>query len=234
VPARLPPPPGLPARQPPPVPDVAAATIVDARPVIAPVDGAPIPSWVNAPTDGPLPELQFDHRPRGLLAAGCAVVVLVVAAGWIWHSKGHDPARATHVDAAPLRGPASHGPAAADLTVFERERAAALHLFQAGNFAAAAAAYERATKLDPAHAGSFAGLGAARALDGDLPGAIAAYREAVRLLPEHSGFRAALGRAYRQAGQRQLSQSEYQRALALDAHNEAARRALAELTLAPK
>ena len=75
-----------------------------------------------------------------------------------------------------------------------------------------------------------AGLGAARARVGDLPGAMVAYQAAVRVAPRHSGFRAALGRVYREQGRRDQAASEYRLAVKLDPKNRAARKALAELS----
>jgi tetratricopeptide (TPR) repeat protein len=113
---------------------------------------------------------------------------------------------------------------------FERTRTLALDHFSAGRYAKAAEAYERAAKLNPGHTGVLAGLGAARARNGDLPGAQQAYQAAVRAEPRHSGYHAALGRVYRDQGQRAAAATEYRLAVKLDPRNRAARKALAELS----
>jgi tetratricopeptide (TPR) repeat protein len=113
---------------------------------------------------------------------------------------------------------------------FERARTLALDHFSAGRYAKAADAYERAARLNPGHTGVLAGLGAARARSGDLPGAQQAYLAAVRAEPRHSGFHAALGRVYRDQGKHTAAATEYRLAVKLDPKNRAARKALAELS----
>jgi len=192
-----------------------------------------LPSWVrNLPDIDPR-----EVRPwrRRVIAGGSIGVAAVVVLFFTWPSSEKAPtitneavrrsdavtaaariaasvatAKAMPPEAAPGATRAA-APPAGDQAAFERERAKALAYFRAGRYRRAAAAYERATKLGPAHAGVFAGLGAARSKAGDPDGALAAYREAVRLQPDHSGFRAALGRAYRAAGKREAAVAEYPR-----------------------
>jgi tetratricopeptide (TPR) repeat protein len=101
--------------------------------------------------------------------------------------------------------------------------------YGSGQFRKAAAAYERATQLNPSHAGSYAGLGASLLRLGDASGAARAYQRAIQLEPNHSGFFAALGHAYKAAGKRRPAAQAYQRALALDPSNAAARRGLQQV-----
>ncbi|MBW2460308.1 MAG: tetratricopeptide repeat protein, partial [Deltaproteobacteria bacterium] len=116
-----------------------------------------------------------------------------------------------------------------NLDDFEAFREEARALFAAGEFAEAASVYEAATQMNPVHAGTFAGLGAARLHIGETEAGLAAYQEAVRLAPTHSGFHAALGRAYRGAGRDGLALESYREALRLDRRNRIARRAIREL-----
>jgi len=112
---------------------------------------------------------------------------------------------------------------------FERYRVEAREAYVAGDYERASRAYQMATRMNPVHAGSFAGLGAAQLALGKTDEGVAAYQEAVRLAPTHSGFHAALGRAYRAAGHDDLAEETYREALRLDRTNRAARRALREL-----
>lgn len=112
---------------------------------------------------------------------------------------------------------------------FDQLRNEAREHFRARRFAQAAAAYERAAAINPNHAGTYAGLGAARGAMGDSRGAVAAYQRAVEAQPNHSGFTAALGRAYMMAGDRGRAIQAFQRAVALDPNNQAARQGLQQL-----
>ncbi|RLB54763.1 MAG: hypothetical protein DRJ42_08205 [Deltaproteobacteria bacterium] len=112
---------------------------------------------------------------------------------------------------------------------FEGFRENARTHFGAESFGEAAAAYRAATVINPTHAGSFAGLGAALSRGGDLSGAVEAYEMAVRLTPDSSGYHAALGRVLRESGDDGRAREEYRRALELAPDNRAARRALREL-----
>ncbi len=136
---------------------------------------------------------------------------------------GAAPSEAHHAGEPP---PARPEP---DLEAFERYRVEAREAYAAGDYHRAARAYEMATQMNPVHAGSFAGLGAAYLALGNVDEGLAAYQEAVRLAPTHSGFHAALGRAYRQAGHDDLALEAYGEALRLDRTNRAARQALREL-----
>lgn len=110
----------------------------------------------------------------------------------------------------------------------EAREEARLH-YAAKRFKQAAAAYERATRYDPGHAGTYAGLGAARLQTGDNQGALQAYQRAAQLAPETAGFHAALGRAYLANGDKARAKTAYARALTLDPNNESAKNALKEL-----
>lgn len=112
---------------------------------------------------------------------------------------------------------------------FNQLREEALAHFRAQRFPQAARAYEQASELNPRHAGSFAGLGAARLAQGQHARAITAYRRAIQLQPRTAGFHAALGHAYQAAGDRAQARQAFQRALELDGDNQAARRGLAAL-----
>jgi eukaryotic-like serine/threonine-protein kinase len=112
---------------------------------------------------------------------------------------------------------------------FAAARDDARSAYASKNYKAAAAAYERASKLDPKHAGTYAGLGSARLQLGENKAAVAAYQRAVQLSPDTSGFHAALGRAYLANGDRTKAVASYKKALQLDPKNEAARAALSQL-----
>jgi serine/threonine protein kinase len=105
--------------------------------------------------------------------------------------------------------------------------------FQAGRFDDASRAYEKATRLSPADAGAFAGLGASRLQAKDQKGAIRAYERAVQLKPDVSGFHAALGKAYQEQGDKGRAIAAYRRALKLNPTNTPAKNALAALGAKP-
>ncbi len=225
------PPPKLPPPVPPKGPLAGPAKPAAEPPPLPPEDAAvpvPLPSWVAG-----LPDVAPSPWRRRLVVGGCVGAAAAVAIV-LMLPRGSNEIPARLPSAAPT-GPATKAklpstatpPASAD--AFERERTQALEHFQAGRFEDAVAGYERATAIDPTHAGSFAGLGAARARTGDLERAIAAYREAVRLQPGRSGFHAALGRVLREGGQPDAARAEYRKALALDPRNQAAERALREI-----
>jgi serine/threonine protein kinase len=113
--------------------------------------------------------------------------------------------------------------------LFAAARDEARTAYAAKRYKEAAAAYERASKYDPKHAGTFAGLGAARLQQGDNKAAVQAYQRAVALSPETSGFHAALGRALLANGDKAKATAAYKKALALDPRNEAAKVALKQL-----
>jgi cytochrome c-type biogenesis protein CcmH/NrfG len=113
--------------------------------------------------------------------------------------------------------------------LFAAARDEARNAYAAKNYKDAAAAYERAAKYDPKHAGTFAGLGAARLQLGDNKAAVQAYQRAVQLAPETSGFHAALGRAYLALGDKSKALGAYKKALAIDPKNEAAKTAIKQL-----
>ncbi len=105
-------------------------------------------------------------------------------------------------------------------------RAEAREHWSAGNFAGAAAAYERAARVAPRNAGVFMGLGSARYRMNEYPAAVAAYERAVELSPRNSGYLTSLGRALHRTGNTAGARQALQRALALDPNNRAARRGL--------
>ncbi|HJL00478.1 MAG TPA: protein kinase [Polyangiaceae bacterium LLY-WYZ-15_(1-7)] len=112
---------------------------------------------------------------------------------------------------------------------FAQAREAAREAFQRRDFRAAEQAYQRATSINPNHAGSWAGLGAARMQLRNFNGAAQAYARAVRANPRSSGFFTSLGHAYRMAGNRNGARQAYQRALAIDPSNRSAQTSLQRL-----
>jgi serine/threonine protein kinase len=109
---------------------------------------------------------------------------------------------------------------------FDQAREAAREAFQARNFAAAEQAYVRATSINPRHAGSWAGLGAARMQTRNFAGAVQAYQRAVQLQQNNSGYLTMLGHAFRMSGNASGARQAYQRALAIDPANAAAQQGL--------
>lgn len=101
--------------------------------------------------------------------------------------------------------------------------------FQARRYREAAQAYQRATAINPRHAGSWSGLGAARMQMRDYRGAVQAYQRAVQLNPRSSGFFTSLGHALRLSGNRNGAVQAYQRAVALNPGNRSAQQWLARL-----
>jgi hypothetical protein len=120
-------------------------------------------------------------------------------------------------------------PARSGGSAFDQAREAAREAFQARNFAAAEQAYVRATTLNGRHAGSWAGLGAARMQTRNFPGAVQAYQRAVQLQSSNSGYFTMLGHALRMTGNSGGARQAYQRAVALDPANRAAQQALSSL-----
>jgi tetratricopeptide (TPR) repeat protein len=115
----------------------------------------------------------------------------------------------------------------------ESWRTQAREHFRARRFAEAAQAYEAATGIDPSHAGSFAGLGAARLALGDPPGAMRAYQGAVRLAPNNSGYWSAYARAQAQGRDREGALASLERALQIDPQNRAAQEGMRALNSTP-
>lgn len=108
----------------------------------------------------------------------------------------------------------------------EEVRAAAREAYRKGNYRKAANLYDRATELQPSHAGSFAGLGASLLAMGRARPALNAYQRALRLNPQSSGFHAALGRAYFTLGDRARAIAAYRKAVQLNPNNAVAQQAL--------
>ncbi|MEM9189591.1 MAG: tetratricopeptide repeat protein [Myxococcota bacterium] len=137
------------------------------------------------------------------------------------------------LQSAPAPAPAAPAAAPQGPSPFEQWRTQAREHFRARRFAEAAQAYEQATRIDPAHAGALAGLGAARLALGDAPGAIRAYQGAVRIDGNQSGFWSALARAQSRTGDRDGALESLQRALAIDPNNRSAQRGMQALSSAP-
>jgi hypothetical protein len=91
--------------------------------------------------------------------------------------------------------------------------------YSAGNYKAAAQAYERAIQYDPSNVKLFAGLGMTRTKMRDLKGAAQAYERAVQLSPSSSVYHLSLGRLYAALGDKNKAKAAYKRALALDPKN---------------
>lgn len=102
-------------------------------------------------------------------------------------------------------------------------RARASEAFRARHYADAEREYLAATRINPRHAGSWAGLGASRLAQHNARGAVEAYRQAVSISPSSAGFHAALGRALAESGDRSGARHEYEEALRLDPDNRDAR-----------
>ncbi|MEM9070425.1 MAG: protein kinase [Myxococcota bacterium] len=112
---------------------------------------------------------------------------------------------------------------------FDALREQARTHYQARRYREAAQAYQRATAANPRHAGSWAGLGAARMSLRDYRGAAQAYQRAVQINPRSSGFFTSLGHAYRMGNNRNGARQAYQRALALNPNNTSAQQWLQRL-----
>lgn len=232
---------------------VSVAPTPQAAPV--PGGGAPAPAPVAAPVGvaAPAPEPIVIVAPGTPAAAPAPEATPVVAAAPVAaapvaaapepaarqsssSTSAREPARTRQAAARPTpaavaaeapRAPAAGTPSSTAASPFDQVREEARQHFSARRFPQAATAYERAAALNPSHAGSFAGLGAAKLAMGDTSGAVRAYERAVQLAPSNSGFFAALGRAYLTAGRNDRASAAYQRALSLDPNNRAAREGLA-------
>ena len=102
---------------------------------------------------------------------------------------------------------------------FEATRARALEAFRGRRYPEAEREYLAATRLNARHAGTWAGLGAARLAQHNARGAVEAYRQAVTLSPRSATFHVALGRALAESGDRAGARREYDAALAIDPDN---------------
>jgi serine/threonine protein kinase/Flp pilus assembly protein TadD len=120
--------------------------------------------------------------------------------------------------------PAKSGPSSASRA--ETLRAEAKAHYMAKRYPQAAAAYQKATRADPSHAGAYAGLGASLLAQGKAKEAVRAYEQAIQRKPRSSGFYAALGRAYARSGDKLRARSAYQKSLKLNPKNRAASRGL--------
>jgi len=146
-------------------------------------------------------------------------------------SAASSGSRATRRKKAAEQAPATSAPAAVNpqQVAWTEARDEARRHYAARQYAKAAEAYERATRLDPQNPGTFAGLGAARLQLQNAKGAVEAYQRAVQLSPDTPGFHAALGRAYVAAGDSARARASYKRGQALDPDNAGIAKALAEL-----
>ena len=225
---------GLPsASAPQPSPTSGAPSAAPAAPL------APKPTAVVAPEPAPAPEAaSADAGAASAEAASAEAAESEAAEAASAEAASAEAAESEAAEApsstratmrASMRASMAAAAAGGTQSPFEQARAEALEHFRARRFPQAAAAYQRATSINPRHAGSFAGLGAARLAMNDARGAVAAYQRAVQLQPNHSGFFAALGRAYASAGDRARARQAYQRALALNPNNATAERALGSL-----
>jgi len=110
-------------------------------------------------------------------------------------------------------------PAASPVAEFEAARGRALEAFRARRYPDAEREYLAATRLNPRHAGTWAGLGAARLAQHNPRGAVEAYQRAVTLSPRSATFHVALGRALAESGDRGAARREYDAALAIEPAN---------------
>ncbi len=101
--------------------------------------------------------------------------------------------------------------------------------FRLRNYPAASGAYEAAAQIEPNHAGTFVGIGNARAAMGDMGGAVRAFQQAVQLEDTNSNYFVLLGRALAQNNQREAAVAALQQAMRLDRNNMTAREGLRAL-----
>ncbi|GAB5550279.1 MAG: hypothetical protein SangKO_100390 [Sandaracinaceae bacterium] len=226
--------PAPPSAQPAPVPQPAPV----AQPAVA--QPAPVAQPVAAPADSPDEQSVEEpaEEPAEEPVTEEAEPVEEPAEEAAQRAAAREPAREARParrgrreESRPSRtAPARSAPSGGNrMQQFQAARDEARDHFRARRFPQAAAAYERATRLNPRHAGSFAGLGAARIAARQPRQAIAAYQRAVALQPRNAAFHAALGQAYQQAGDGGRARAAYQRALAIDPSNAGARRGLSSL-----
>jgi len=136
---------------------------------------------------------------------------------------------ATLVAAARLQPVAETAPAPSSQSKLSKYLTRARSALGAGQLAAAEKAYVAITRIDPSHAMAFAGLGLARAKQGNLKGAIQAYETAVSLAPNLISLQVVLGRAYKRAGRKAQARASFEQALVLDPGHAEAQRQLRKL-----
>jgi tetratricopeptide (TPR) repeat protein len=105
--------------------------------------------------------------------------------------------------------------------------------FRARRYDMCIRAYQEAVRLEPAHPGGHAALGACHLLSDNAAGAIASYQEAARLEPTNAAFHAALGESFAKAERAEDARASYRRALELDAQNRVAQAGIRRLPEAP-
>lgn len=120
----------------------------------------------------------------------------------------------------PSPSPAPAGPSPAD-QADEHARAGREQL-RRGNYAAAAAEYNKARDLDPNNAEAAAGLGEVAFEQGYYAQAVERLKQAVKLRPRSVRYLVLLGNAYFKLGQHKSAMDTYQRALDIDPGNEEA------------
>ena len=116
-----------------------------------------------------------------------------------------------------------------NMSAAEALRQQARAQFRLRNYSAALSAYEAAANLEPNHAGTWAGAGAARMSMGNFGGAVEAYQRAVSLDADNAGYFVALGRAFARNGQNEGAVAALQQAMRIDPQNQAAREGLRAL-----
>ena len=217
-----------PEQSPPPLPVV---TEVAREPEAASEPPEEVARRASAATPQPVPRRAAPGEP---VARPAAKVEPVAKKAPAREPKPTKPAATRAAKPPPTKDSPPQKPAAPETKVdnaalFAEAREQARVAYAAKRYKDAAAAYERAARYDPGHAGTYAGLGAARLQLGDDVGAVQAYQRAVQLSPTTAGFHAALGRAYLTAGDQARARSAYKQALALDPAHEAAKAALEKL-----
>jgi tetratricopeptide (TPR) repeat protein len=122
-------------------------------------------------------------------------------------------------DAPPAAAPAPPAAAPAppaDPAVLDRRLERGEAAYESGAFDEAAALFEQAAEMAPAHAAALSGLGRARAKAGDLGGALHALRAAEARSPESSDLPYVIGYVLRALGRDAEAAASYERFLALE------------------
>jgi hypothetical protein len=164
-----------------PATQVAKLAAMPAPAAPAPPKSEPVAAAPAVPAEPP-PAAAAPPKPEPVAAAPVAPAAPAPAKPEPVASAPVAPAAPAPAEAPSKPEPAASAPRpTARMTAeFERARSLALDHFSAGRYAKAADAYERAAKLNPGHTGVLAGLGAARARSGDLPGPNQATRATMR------------------------------------------------------
>ena len=223
-----------PPAAPPPPAEVAPAPIPTAAPPPAATapPPAPGPAAVAAPAPSPgappgaRPATAPPAEPRTAPAGTGRPASTAGEAAAPAPAPGRLPSR---LGAGSAAAPPAAAPASGSAEGFEAVRTRAGEAFRARRYAEAERDYLAATRLNPRHAGSWAGLGASRLAQRNARGAAEAYREAVALQPTSPGFHAALGRSLAESGDRAGARREYEEALRIDPDHRDARIGLERL-----